>query len=176
MKRTIMVALVAIVLISSVFATTEFKFNVGLRSSKELGTNMDIEIKGNNGKVSGNPTVNLDTEFDIFFKDGLGMNILFGTEKFSTYNVGVGFAYNLEINKNWDFLITVGPVFSISGGSDNKFGLFSHFDFDFIAGRYFYARIGTGLDLNFLTFGDGKTETGFEMLIPIPRVAIGWKF
>ena len=173
MKKAIMVALLATLLVGSVFAATEYKFNVGIRSGLEKGTNMDIEIKGG----SGSPTVNLDTELDVFFKDGLGMNIIFGTEKFSTYNIGAGFAYNLPINQNWDFVVTAGPMFSISPKGRSEFGVFSHFDFDFIAGRYFYARIGTGFDISFLEFGNNQdTKTGFNMYIPIPRVAIGWKF
>lgn len=173
MKKVLLLAIVALLTIGSVFATTDFKLAVGVKN-----TGLDININKDNGsKLNSDIEFNLDTEFDVFFKDGLGMNVVFGAaETFSRFNLGVGFAYNLPINTNWDFVVSVGPIFSFTGGRNNTMGIFSHFDFDFIGGKYFFARIGTGLDITFLEFGEGQSDTFFEMLIPVPRVAIGWQF
>ncbi len=172
MKKVLAIAVLVMLSFGVYAAPMEYKVGVGIKN-----TGLDIEINKNSGSsLNSEINLNLDAEFDMFFKDGLGMNVIFGAyEKFTELNLGVGFAYNLPINANWDFLLTVGPTFGFAE-KNNTLGFFCHFDFDFISGRYFFARLGTGLDLNYLTYGGGDAKANLKILIPVPRVAIGWKF
>lgn len=175
MKKILLVALVATISICSIFASSpDYKLSVGVNG--DAGSCLKIEMnKKKNTDFSSNITMNLDTELGIFFKDGLGMNVIFATENFNAFKLAAGFAYNLPINSNWDFVISVGPSFGFEN-KNNTLGFYGHFDFDFIAGKYFFARLGTGLDIIYLTYGNGDAEAMLEMTIPVPRVAIGWNF
>lgn len=172
MKKLLAFALVLVVAVGAVFAQVDVKVALGVKN-----TGMEVDIsKMEHADTNSEFNFALDSEVDLFFKDGIGMNILFSTEQFERFNLGAGFAYSLAINPNWDFVVSVGPMFGF-GESRSSFGLFAHVDFDFIAGDVFFARLGTGLDMEFVQFGGDRDATSnFYMLIPLPRVAIGWKF
>lgn len=172
MKKLLAVALVLVVSVGAVFAQTDIKLALGVKN-----TGMDVEIvKPEHMDTHSDFNFALDTELDMFFKDGIGMNVIFATEQFERFTLGAGFAYNLVINPNWEFVVSVGPMFGF-GESQSTFGLFAHVDFDFLAGKSFFARLGTGLDMEFVQFGGKQDATSnFRMAIPLPRVAIGWKF
>ncbi len=175
MKKVLLVALMILLATTAVFAKTEAKFSLGVQN-----TGLNVEVKKYE-KMDAKTTVTFDvaTETDIFFKDGLGINVILGAEEnFKTFNLAFGFAYNYAINKNWSLVASLGPAFSFNENR-NSFGMYAHIDFDFLAGKTFFARLGTGLDMEFVQFG-GKAKrdatTNFVLNMPIPRVAIGWKF
>ncbi len=173
MKKKIMVfALVLAVFASAVSAGT-LKADLAL-GTQDAGMKLNFTDNGNKSLQS-KIEANLSGVVDLVFDKNIGMNILLGTDFKQEFKIGAGFLYMKNINQTTVLSASVGPYFIFGGGT--TMGIYLTADFDFLVGKSFFVRVGTGLDFEFLQFGGGReTTSNIDMLIPLPRLALGWKF
>lgn len=170
MKRKILLALALLLAATSLFAA-DFKFAIG----NDMTSHFEFDSNGS----SSNPYFfNLSTEFDMLFDGNSGMALELSPAMESgsfNFNLGLGYAYNARIADNVDMIFAVGPGFTFFTNGDVGFNAFATIDFDFLIGGATFIRVGTGVRVDFGEFGD-RFADNIEVIIPLPSLAIGWRF
>ena len=173
MKKKIMVfALVFAIALSAVSAGS-IKADLAI-GTQNAGMKLNFKDNGNNGLKS-TIEAELGGTVDLVFDKNIGMNILLGTDFKQEFKLGAGFLYMTNINQSTVISASIGPYFIFGGGT--QMGIYLTADFDFLVGKSFFVRVGTGMDFEFLQFGNGQNATSkINIDIPLPRLALGWKF
>lgn len=173
-KKTLVVLMLVLCLAStSVFAAASSKTQ--LKFAVRPSTKMNVEVESSHNTTS-HFTANLDADFAAIFNKGFGVYVVLNANfTGNAYGFLVGGAYDTKLNNNIDLFVTVGPSFMFSG-STTTIGAELMCNFDFKVTQDMFIRLGTGLDMDFVKIMKGGNNTTFTMNIPIPSLAIGWKF
>ncbi len=172
-KKILVLALVAAFALSFISAGS-LKADLAL-GMQDAGMKLSFKNNGDTNKLTSSIEANLSGTVDLLFSKNVGMNVLLGTDFKSEFKVGAGFLYMTNISTSSIFSASVGPFF-IFNGNKTHMGIYVTADFDFILTKSLFIRIGTGMDLDFIQFGGGDTTTNTDVSIPLPRLALGWKF
>lgn len=172
-KKIIVLALVAAFAISFISAgNLKADLAIGMQ---DVGMKLSFKNSGDTNKLTSTIEANISATVDLLFSNNIGMNVLLGTDFKNEFKVGTGFLYMTNMSTTSIFSASVGPFF-IFNGTRTHMGIYLTADFDFILAKSLFLRIGTGMDLDFLQFGGGDTTTNTNVSIPLPRLALGWKF
>ena len=171
MKRVLV--LLSLILAAASLYAVDFDFVIGQKTSASL------EFTNTNHDFRPQFKFNVDAELDMDFDEGHGMMVSinpFSEGGSVEFGLGVGYAYRTPISSNTDFMLSVGPVFTISSGAAG-FGIFFDANFDFILTDLIFIRVGTGVELNFGDFGNPEFGKGqLEMIIQLPYIGVGFQF
>ncbi len=172
-KRIMAIALVLVIAVSAVSAGT-VKADLAI-GAQNAGMKLNFKDNGSGSGLKSTIEAELNGTVDLIFDKNIGMNVLLGTDFKQEFKVGAGFLYMSNINQSTVISASVGPYFVFGGGT--KMGIYLTADFDFLVGKSFFVRVGTGMDFEFLQFGNGQNATSkINIDIPLPRLALGWKF
>ena len=173
-KKAIALLLVLCLVVTGVFAASnnvQFKASVS-PSLTGMGFTFTSKDNYNNSEFS----AGLGGDFAAIFKSGMGPYVAFnGQFTESLYGLTVAFAYQTKLNNNIDLMATVGPQLTFKGKS-TTLGVSAMCNFDFKMTQNMFARLGVGANIDFVTFGNGRSTTFFMLYMPIPSFALGWKF
>ncbi len=172
-KKIIVMLLVAAFALSFVSAAT-LKADIAL-GMQDAGMKLSFKNADNSNTLKTSIETNLSGTVDLLFSKNIGMNVVLGSDFTSEFKVGAGFLYQTSISTSTLFNASVGPYFIFSG-NQTHLGIYAEADFDFILAKSLFVRVGTGMDFDFVQFGNGGTTTKTDLCIPLPRLALGWKF
>ena len=170
MKKKVLVSLVVLLLGASLFAV-DFRVSLGQDTTASIEFN-----KTRGSSVNTQFLFNINAELDMNFKKGHGMVVEvnpYATGGSVQFGVGVGYAYETWIANNVSLLASVGPRFDFGSGGVG-FEIFAAVDFDIHVTSSLFVRVGTGVRMDFGTFSNFGDS--FNITIPLPAVAVGWRF
>ncbi len=153
----------------------------GVKANSGLGTELGIGFGTWGGNSSFIFSLGIDAEADIFFNAHHGMyvgagfllNIQNGTNV--AYDVGIGYAYK-EYFDDFNLIVTAGPHVTDNGLTGGRFGVEGNVYLDFYFARDWFMRAGAGLTMDFLAFGGGNVQGGFQFAITGPYLGFGYSF
>ncbi len=174
MKR-FCVVLLTLVLSVSLFAATDMRLDLGVQNS---AVQLDIDFSKKDSKAKF--TAELDATFTATFDKGLGFYVDFAPDFVgSTYCLSGGFAYLMNVGKTTDLIFNVGPYFEFASRK-TTIGFDAMANFDFALTKAMYVQLGVGTQFEICQIyksGDKtKTESKVKMSVPLPSVALGWRF
>ncbi len=174
-KKILILALVALCAMSFLTAGN-IKADVAL-GTQDAGMMLNFKQQKTSRETSMKSTMeaNVSGVVDIIFNKNIGMNFVLGTDFKQEFKVGTGFLYMTSISTSSNFSTSVGPYF-IFGGDTTRMGLYVTADFDFNLTKAMFLRVGTGMDFEFLQIKDGDNTTNINIDVPLPRLALGWRF
>lgn len=174
MKKFTLV-LLTLVLSVSLFATADMRLDLGVQNS---ALQLDVDFSKDNSKSKF--TAELDATFTTLFNKGIGFYVGFAPDFVgSTYGLSGGFAYLVNVGKTTDCILSIGPTFTFASRS-TKIGVDLMADFDFFVSKAMYVQLGVGTQFEICQIykvGDTtKTDSKVKLSVPLPSVALGWKF
>lgn len=172
-KKIVVLAIIALFAVSFASAGS-LKADLAI-GTQDAGMKLNFKNSGSDSKLKSTIEAKLSGAVDLVFDKDIGMNVVFGTDFKEEFKVGAGFLYMTNMNNSSIFSASVGPYF-IFGGSETHMGIYLTADFDFILTKSLFLRVGTGMDFEFLQFGGSKTTNNVDIDVPLPRLALGWKF
>ena len=93
-------------------------------------------------------------------------------QKFSVYPA---FSYETTMSNKFDAMFTCGPRFVFKGKNFTLgFDILANIEYKFSSS--WFARFSTGLVMDFLNVNGNNTESGFDLLIPLPYIALGYRY
>lgn len=168
-RRIILVLAVMVFALSGLSAAIEAELSLG---ASETGMSINMTAP-EDGAFNTRIEAGLESIVDLYLKKGNGVDILFGTDFSRTFKLGAGYAYKSKISSSSDLVAAAGPYFIFGNGLE--IGVYARADINLHLTSEFFVKIGTGLDVEFLQFRTGGTTTDVDILLPLPRVAFGWK-
>lgn len=175
-KKILILALVALCAMSFLTAGN-IKADVAL-GTQDAGMMLNFKQQKNyrnESTMKSTMEANVSGVVDIIFNKNIGMNFVLGTDFKQEFKVGTGFLYMTSISTSSNFSTSVGPYF-IFGGDTTRMGMYVTVDFDFNLTKAMFLRVGTGMDFEFLQIKDGDNTTNINIDVPLPRLALGWRF
>jgi hypothetical protein len=163
-KKPTIVFLLLIFLSGSLFAANSQQFVIATTLTGSRGTTLGIDFDGNfDFALNGN--------FGMTFASNWGFDA-----KVSFVNssknaiIRPAATYRLKVNeeKGMSFLFLLGPTLEIENNAA-IWGVDLMAYFDIQIGKSFFARLGTGAQMRF-------EKNNFRGYVPIPEVALGFKF
>ena len=171
-RRSLAMLIIIAICITGASAATQMQFALGLTSSG-FGIKMS---KPQDGKFSTSfDEAVLDADLVLDFEKGHGMVVGLKPD-FSKSIVGfrTGYAYVDSLGAKADMLITAGLGLTL--GSTTTIGAFAGIAFNLKVMSNMFFRVGTGVDMEFVTFSSSGTKADITILMPLPSVSIGWNF
>ncbi len=162
MKRILATLLVLAASVTAAFAAVDIDLALGAQSNGMLTINDN----------STNFKFLIDAELDMDFDRGHGMLVGVSLEG-SNISLSVGYAYQTTISSSCDFILGAGTTVAIKQTPELNF--FITADFDFNVTQDMFVRLGTGALLNLGELGRNYGRN-WEILVPLPALAIGWHF
>lgn len=175
-KKILILALVALCAMSFLTAGN-IKADVAL-GTQDAGMMLNFKQEKNyrnESTMKSTMEANVSGVVDIIFNKNIGMNFVLGTDFKQEFKVGTGFLYMTSISTSSNFSTSVGPYF-IFGSDTTRMGMYVTADFDFNLTKAMFLRVGTGMDFEFLQIKDGDNTTNINIDVPLPRLALGWRF
>ena len=77
---------------------------------------------------------------------------------------------------DFNLIVTAGPHVTDNGLTGGRFGVEGNVYLDFYFARDWFMRAGAGLTMDFLAFGGGNVQGGFQFAITGPYLGFGYSF
>ena len=172
MKKIVVLLLVCFLLISGVSAASaRYKTAVSLNSDELF---LNIKLNNNSGFRF---DVALNADFvALFSNNNMGpyakLTMDLTKQKFIVYPA---FAYMTPMSNKFDAMFTVGPRLEFMGKNFNLgFDILAHIEYKFSTS--WFARFSTGFMMTFLSVNSGNAQSGFDLLIPLPYIGLGYRY
>ncbi len=159
---------------TSLFAARNIDVDLSLMGELNSLSLTVQDDKNSDAKLNFN--INLDVRGNIYFdgENGMFVELGYNMEESDAVTIAAGYAYKLPV-ESLDLALQVGPHFIVIG-KNCVFGFDLDADFIYSMTKTVFLTFGAGIDLNFLTFGQQKARTYFDMTLAAPRFGLGFSF
>ena len=170
MKKLLLIGLV-LILYTYLFAVADMRLDLGLQNTNLA---LDMNLSQSNSKTQF--TAVIDASFTATFDKGIGFYCSFEPDFVGgKFGLGAGFSYKLKLGNKADCFIQVGPTFAF-GNSVTLIGADFMAFFDFLITNNMYVKLGAGTQFEFAQLSKGGNTSNVKLHVPLPSIALGWKF